>query len=326
MKKLFVKDLKIGMPILNELFCIKEFSAEKGTFILTDRSGSVDALLVEPTDALLELIQTNIGSVFEVSGAVLNNPSQTTALSCLVKVRELSLASEFRPEDIFDGISPERVEFYIQQINAAKENIHHKGYRQLVDYCLSEETLRKLGNYPATHAFYGVYVGGALAATCSVTWMCMNCLASYVKRGNGISTQPPDWSLLVSAGLLHQIGRLKYFDENDPFKKSTRGVILNYFSTLQSTIEDAIRCNNFELSEEDIAKLLNTLNVATSGRTDTKAITKDGTVLRYILHLYSECDAYDWLSANHVKAEGETFYYDTTLRRYVLTSVTEEEV
>ena len=93
---------------------------------------------------------------------------------------------------------------------------------------------------------------------------------------------------------------------------------MNYFSTLQHSIETVIYKCNISISEDDIANLLNVLAVAVSNRTDTKAVSKDGSVLRHVIHLYGECDAIDYQMANHEAEEGEEYFYSRGLRRYLV--------
>jgi len=166
-------------------------------------------------------------------------------------------------------------------------------------------------------------MGGALAATCSVTYMVMSIMASYVYKSNGLYTRMPGWSTLLTASLLHAFGRIDYCDQKDPFKKSAIGLSMNYFCTLHQSIVSVIFRNNISISDSDLANLLNVLSVAVSGRTDTKAVTKDGSILRNVINLYGECDAIDYMMANHTAEEGEEYFFAKKLRRYLLTSEVE---
>lgn len=325
MKKIFIQDMATGNILLKEPFVINEITEDRKVIrvLLSDRTGMVDAVLLKNDNSSLALVKENLGGVFLITGPVLKKDGQVKVRE--VKIREIEIAHKFLPHELYEGLTNEKKQDYISEIKALFNKVIHKGYRSLLDACLSDDVLNKLAEYPATHGFYGVYIGGALAATCTVTYMAINCAVAYVKRGNGISTQPPDWSLLITASLLHQVGRLAFFDPNDPFKKSPRGVAMNYFSTLQSLLEEVIREHEIPLTEMEIAMLLNVLNVATSNRTSTRSVSKDGTILRSVLRLYGECDAYDWCVANAEVDEGATYVYDGHTNRYYLSSVINPE-
>jgi hypothetical protein len=146
-------------------------------------------------------------------------------------------------------------------------------------------------------------------------------MAAYVHKGNGITTRMPDWDLMLCATLLHAYGRIDYCSDIDPFKKSARGVAMNYMSTLQHAIETVIIKDGIGLSEQEIANLLNILSVSVTTKTDTRAVSKEGAIVRYVLRLYAECDAIDYQLANHTPEEGEEYFYSRRLSRYLMNEV-----
>lgn len=317
MPKKFAKDLIIGEAFENEpfrLFSIESETEKEVKVQFSDRSGVVSGAF--PKIILGDFIpREHTGEVLNISASVLvdkRNP--------LVVVKGFAVTSNYLPAELYSGIGEEKKKEFINLINAVKPKLSNKGYLALVNACLTNDNLEKLGTLPATHGYYGCYAGGALAATVSVTYMLMSSMAAYVHKGNGITTQPPNWNVLLTAALLHAFGRIDYCDSSDPFKKSARGVTMNYFSTLQHSIETNIFANKIELSDQEIANLLNVLAVAVSTRTDTKAVSKDGAILRSIIRLYGDCDAIDYQIANHAAEEGEEYYYDRKLSRYLLTS------
>lgn len=320
-KKNFANSLVIGEVVTKEPFVLKSVAAPvKGAVTVSfgDRSGTVSGRISESLFNSLGLTAASVGEVYSVTATIL-----ATNRAANVMVKEMEPCSDFLPSELFSGISEEKKKEYYQFIKDARTKITHAGYGALVDACLTDENLRRLGNLPATLNFYGTYMGGALAAAVGVTYMSMSSMASYVRRGNGFTTQNPGWNVLLTASLLHSFGCITYFDENDPFKKSARGVTMNYFSSLQYALEEVIFRENIPLTEQELANLLNVLNVAVAGRTSTKAVSKDGAVLRGNLILYGECDAIDWALANHETEEEEEFFYSKKLSRYLLTTEVE---
>lgn len=321
MQKKFAKDLIIGEAFEGvpfQLFSIVGSTDRDIKVLFSDRSGTVAGSI---SKTVLEdmLLSEHVGKVFSLTASVLVEKKEP-----LVVVRELSLTDNYLPAEIYSGLDEAKKAEFVELIRSAMARFTHKGYLSLVEHCLTDETLAKMGTIPATHGYYGCYVGGALAATVAVTYMMMSSMASYVNKGNGITTKAPNWNVLLAGTLLFCYGRIDYCEENDPFKKSARGVAMNYFSTLQHAIETVIYRHNIDLTEQEIANLLNVLAVAVSTKTDTKAVSKDGVILRHIVRLYGECDAVDFQMANHSAEEGEEYFYSRKLSRYLLTSTERE--
>lgn len=320
MKKKYIKDLTYGETIDRESFSLAHCNGVKHEkdieVVFSDRTGTVKAavpLSVIPEGISLETME---GNVFTVSGVILMDNQMP-----LLRVKELAVCSDFVPAELYQGLSKEKILAYIQDISELKCMIKHPGYRKLVDECLTPENLDKLAHLPATLGYYGKYSGGALAATDSVARMCMTSMVAYTKRGNGLTTAAPDWNALISASLLFMLGNIKYFRPDPPFKKSDLGVALGIFPALQSTIEDCIRGKDIGLTDVEFSTLLNALNVSVSTRTEVRAVSKEGPILRHCISLYAECDALDWECATHETQEGEDgYYYSKKLSRYVMTA------
>ena len=318
MKKNFVSDLKFGTALRGEQFCVKEVSGS-GCFTLSDRTGSVEAVLVEASAEKMDLLKKSIGLVVKITGPVLKKP-ESEGIILQVKVKEFSLAEKgtYLVNEVFGGITEEAKKELISRIDAWVGHLAGEPQlKALVDALLTKDVLEKLALYPATHDDYGSYVGGALVATAAVTCMCAQAANMYVRCGNGVSTQPPNYHLLVAAALIHQVGRIVYLDEADPFKKSEVGVVLNYYATLQDYITGVVAEKHISIDKMEYAKLLNILQVAVSDRCDTRSVTKEARILRSSVRLFGELDVVDWCAQNHQFEEGESFYYEPRCNSYI---------
>lgn len=315
MAKVFVKDLVVGENLTDQLFLIKQIGEVKDgklRLILSDKTGECAAdigqSLITPELMKMEGQAINVSAVIMLNG-----------LKPLIAVLKWEPAGDFRPVELYNGITPEKAEEYKKDIRSLIGIIKHTGYHLLVEKALTEETLDKMASLPVTISQYGRYAGASLVATDVVTRMIAGSMASYCHRANGLNTKEPAWSVLIAASLLQHLGRQYYFDEQVPFKRSPRGVALSYFSTLQMAIEKVISTNEVPLSDQEVANLLNILNVAVSNRTDVKAISKEGAILRHMITLYGECDAMDWEEATHEKKDGEgEYYWSNNLKRWVM--------
>ena len=311
MKTKYANTIVIGEEILDQAFCVKKAWPVKdgrAELILSDKTGEIKASIpFQETDRLSDYVD----KIIKVSGVILNEKRTP-----YIKVKSVVPAQpgDYLSIDIFDGLTHEKKKYYMSDIIELKAHVNHAGYRLLLDTALTDEVLKWLGTSPATHDYYGIYVGGALAATDTVTRMVVSSMASYVGRGNGVTTKPPEWDVLITASLLHTYGLIKYYDPEDAFQKSPIGIATGYFSSLQSSIEEIIWKNNIRITEQEIANLLNILNVAVSGKAGTKAVSKNGAILRGILSLYAKCDAIDWELANCSTEDNKVFIYSAKFR------------
>lgn len=315
MKKM-LKSLVISESVTCEPFLLKEIKGhivDKDTlsFVLADASGDMPAEVSTAVISEAALSQLN-NTVVAATGIVLARGRVP-----YLKVTELSVAEKFVSAEVLPGLPKAKVEECISDIHTLMGMIQNPHYAALVRAALTEENLRKLATLPATLNYYGRYNGGALAATNAVARMVTSSMASYTKRGNGMTTKDPSWSCLISASLLFTFGRMKYYTSTAPYKKSSAGAALGYFPCLQSCIEDVIRANNIPITQDEISLLLNVLNVSVSDKTEAKAVSKDGTILRHIIGLYAECDAYDWEIATADDTE-DSIHYSGKLKRYVV--------
>lgn len=316
MKKKYVKDLVIGETVDRDIFSVKEIGRENNgniSLVLSDNTGSINSTIPKIIADKIKLAELE-GAVVECSGVIL-----TEARQSLFVIKEIELATDYVPAEVFPGLPQRKVEEYIADIKAIKQMITHPGYRALVDACLTDENLLKLAKLPATIGYYGRYAGGALAATDCVTRIMLTSMTSYSKRGNGLTTTEPSWYPLIAASLLYLYGNIRFFTDKAPFRKTRTGVAMGYFPTLQSMIVEVIKTNNVPLSQEEIDILLNILHVSVSTKTEAGAISKDGPILRHIISLYAECDAIDWEIATHDSTKDENgYYYSTKLNRYMM--------
>lgn len=328
MKKKYISSLVIGEEIQNEQFAIQTMCGKDSTYaslLLCDNSGTITAMI--PLTSLNKLGKCDENTVLTISGKVVCGENRKP----FIQITECAVSDDFIPTELFCGLSRTKIKSYIEDIEALKTMVRHPGYSGLLDATLTSENLEKLGALPATLNLYGQYSGGALAATDAVTRMVTSTMASYSKRGNGITTCEPDWDVLVTASLLFRYGCIRFFTSSLPFKKTAIGISVGYFSCLQSMIEDALRRNNVNLSEFELAFLLNILQVSVSDKTEIKAVSKEGAVLRSMVRLYSECDNIDRISVTHEsesKSESkdpQDYFYSTKLGGYVLPKSTKQK-
>lgn len=316
-KRVYAKEVTYGTILNEEVFVVKSLYEKAGYLcvLLSDRTGVVESVVKKSVSDISSVLLSNIGNVVSVSGVVLSTVKEGDNVPQL-RISGCTVADSFRPEEVYDGISEETAKKHIAEIKRLIGMVTHPGYHALLEACLTEDALAKLATYPATHDFYGKYRGGALIATSAITNMVGNSGASYVRLGNGITTHDLCWDLLVTAALLHQVGKLRFFDECDPFKKTISGLMMNYYPLLQSMIEEAVAVHGIALSEYDKAYLLNVLDVATSAKTSTMTLFGEGIILRHMCHMYGELEYYQWTESSMEFDEDTPYVYNPRDNRH----------
>lgn len=248
-------------------------------------------------------------------GVVLPGPNMKPT----IKVINMRLAkkSEYIVRDIFNGISEAAKKDYIMQIKNIIKATPNIGCRQLLEAILTEEILEKLSVYPASLNFHGRYRGGALAATAMVTRLVVSTGNELYKHKNGLYNIKIDWSILATASLLHAVGVLDYI-QLQPLQKTVSGLQRGYLSILQSTIEKAVYKNNVAISDDTLSAILNALAAAVPMKSEVKATSEEGTILRHSLLLYEEVDRLSDCKGNHQNVDGENAFYDKRLNRMII--------
>ena len=312
-----IKDLIIGTKVKEECFVLKRMALSKEDqymVILSDKSGEVDAICSK--NLITDDIKGCVSAAVKITGVVMPGQERKPVLN----IKEIAKASsnDYKPSDLFDGLSEEKIAEYISLICEMKGYVKHEGFRALLDLALSEETLSRFSVMPATLGYYGKYRGGALAAPAVISVMCKDIGCEYVIHYNALHQKNIDWSLLLTASLLITYGVLNFITPIEPFSRTQIGVDRGYCSILQSMIEKIIYTNNLCITEEELSRLLNVICCSVASKTGIIATSKEGIILRKVLALYAELDMLDMGSSEHEKSsEDETFYYDQKLHRYI---------
>lgn len=305
-----VADYVIGYSLEDEKAVLKSMCRCKDGYalVLSDSSGEVHALL--PEECYSPDLQALVGGAIIFNGAVLNGKNGTHYVK--VKMIEPAGAGTFNPSDLFDGLTQEKVAEFKADILLLIAKTPGATNRMLLNAMLSEDVLDRLATYPATTSKHAMYRGGALVATCVVARIAMQMGAAY-QCHTGLYQTELDWGLTMTGALLHSVAVLEYLEPEAPWHRTDVGVDRGYFSLLQSRIEKAIREQNIPFEEERLARLLNMLAASVQMRTEMKASSKEGVLLRYALSTYKELDI---LTAETAE-EKDGSYYNKKMRRFI---------
>ena len=287
---------------------------EKGSGLIavfSDKTGEIGGII--PDNIASSELTSLIGGAVKVRAIV--KPGKELVPYLYVKNIRKAEKGEYKAADLFNGLCEEKITEYVGLIKAAIQQVKHPGYRVLLEACLDDTTLQRLSQMPASLNYYGKYRGGALAGAALITKMCKDIGVEYVTHTNKLHQGNIDWSLLLSGSLLCTYGVLNYLTPDVPFRKTTAGVDRGYTSVLQSLIERKVFMEQIPLSEEEISRLLNVICCSVSSRTNVRATSKEGIILRHCLAMYAEIDMLDQALDETETEEGYT--YIPSLNRYV---------
>lgn len=318
----YTKELTIGEEVVSTVYLLKEIVSLGGKevkIILADRSGEIDAVIPR---AILSVgngtadVRTLLQKPVQVDGVVLANGRQPV-LYCKTVIE----AALYNAVEIYSGISPAVRDGCISKIKEMCGRIIDKQYKALLEDCLNDDALYRLAQLPATHSGPGSYIGGALVATCSVARIVWHAMAEYVRCGNGFTTASPDWSLLMTAALLHRWGMIEYCDAADPYRKSVVGVAATYRLCLINSLTS--KALALGISKEKAALLCNVIDTALQRHSSKTGVVKEAYALKSAVEFYSFNELYDSAAAEVSGTDG--YVYDRK-QGFMLTAAAKESV
>ncbi|HPF29178.1 MAG TPA: HD domain-containing protein [Lachnospiraceae bacterium] len=206
----YIKDLAEGNNIRGIYFCKNKLSTETkngkpyDSLILQDKSGTLDTKVWEPYSPGIGEYET--GDYIEVAGDVITFAGAKQAK--LTRIRKCQ-EGEYDPAD-YMPCTKKNIEEMYAQVMAYVNGTENTYLKQLLLSFFGDETLAKrFKNASAAKSVHHGFIGGLLEHTLSVTNLCNYYCGAYPMLKK---------DLLISAALLHDIGKIKEisgFPEND---------------------------------------------------------------------------------------------------------------
>lgn len=306
-----ISKIVIGDKVNDGVYCLKSVSESSGGYevILKDKSGELLCELAKErfSDSLRQLVGGAVKTTFVVKNGLNSQPLGA------IKSIEKADAGSYKPSDLFDGLSEEKIVIYKNTIKECLSHIQREDLKQLVAKILDEQMLSQLSKMPATVGYHGTYGGGALAATASITKMSMQAALQYVRGANGLYHPLLDWDILIASSLLQYCGVPDYITDTQPFRKTAIGLERGYISLLQRKIEGTEN----SVDELTLARIINILSSSVPFKSGVKATSSEGIILRQCSIMYEELDKTDASVAGYEAEDGEEYFYDVKLRRNI---------
>jgi len=219
-KTLYIKDIKPGEKV-SELFLVTEknmaFSQKGAPYLnlrLKDRTGEVDGKIWENAVEWDKVFKK--GDVIQTQGgAVSFKNSVQLSISSVRKVDDVDIdLSQYLP------VAKENIDVMFSDLMAFVEQISSPYLKTLLYAFFHDEEIASLfKKAPAAKGFHHVYIGGLLEHTLSV----IRLLDKIIQHYKGI-----DRDLLITGGILHDIGKIYEYSYDSIFDYSDQGRLVGH--------------------------------------------------------------------------------------------------
>ncbi len=240
-----ISALRAGEPVDGVFACTRKdrLSTRSGTAYLAlelrDGSGTIAARAFRDADALAG--QFERGEIVRVRGAVERFRDELVVeVSEIERVPDadpaLFLPQAYRDLDELDG--------FLEHLAG---EVHDRGFRALLERMLADEPLRaQWRRAPCTRGGHHAYLGGLLEHTVAVTQLAFETCQLHVRLNS---------DLLLTAAIVHDIGRVREFTYGADFGLTDEGRLLGHLVIGERMLSSYGR----ELDSERLLALLHCL-------------------------------------------------------------------
>lgn len=215
------------------------------------------------------------------------------------------------PED------PDRLLQQLKDLAAKVQNLHLK--RLLQAFFSDRSFIQQMKQAPAAKSIHHAYLGGLLEHTVSVTQLLDRICDHYPRL---------DRDLLITAGILHDIGKLEEFSYQLYIDYTDAGRLLGHVVLGAQRVQEKI--NSLEGFPLELSLTLQHLMVSHHGEYEFGAPKRPKTIEAFALHYVDDLDARMNHLKNLLEAEKESPSHWTAFQRiydrYVFKGVSEEKV
>ncbi len=220
MKSQYVEELRSGQTV-KEIFVLSKKSIKDkkdgGSYAVlefTDRSGSIEGIAWDNVVESVNILSTG-DFVFVVGNVNEYNERLQIVVSSIKPVSE----NETEPKDFLPQ-TDEDINQVFEEINNFRSKVQNKYLKQLLDdFFDDKELIEKFKRAPAAKRIHHAYLGGLLVHTRNV-----------LKLADGMKTvyETLDLDLLITAGILHDIGKIYEYTYARKLDFSTQGRLLGH--------------------------------------------------------------------------------------------------
>ncbi|HOD35163.1 MAG TPA: HD domain-containing protein [Syntrophales bacterium] len=280
-KNLFVKDIRAG-EIVKGTFLVTEKNTaftQKGTpyinLRLRDRTGDIDGKIWDNAAAFEKLFKR--GEVVYVAGRAVSYRN-----TLQINVSEISRVdgADIHPGD-YSPVSREDIEGMFEAFTGYVDTIEDPWLRTLLEAFFADEAfVGRFKKAPAAKGFHHAYIGGLLEHTLSTVKLLDMVARHYptIRR-----------DLLITGGILHDIGKIAEFNFDGMIDYSTEGRLVGHIVMSVEMLDAKIA--GIEGFPPALAMELKHILVSHHGETEFGSPKRPKTVEALVIHMMDDLDA-----------------------------------
>ena len=279
--KIFINELKKGQTV-ESIFHVREKVLSKTktgnpylSMRLGDRTGEVDGRIWESATDFAPLFESD--DFIKVRAEV--DEFQGTTQLRILKMRKCQEA-EIQLDDFLPQ-TPRDIEKMFSELKSIASDVHHPFLQRLLEAFFADEDLvKKFKLAPAAKAAHHVYIGGLVEHTLSVVQL----ILLIGPRYRGISQD-----LLITGGILHDIGKISELSFDRTFDYTDPGRLLGHITLTVEMIDEKIR--SIPDFPEDLSILLKHIALSHHGEFAFGSPKRPKTLEALLLHHLDDLDA-----------------------------------
>ena len=291
-KNVFVKGLRAGEVVKSTFLVTEKNTAftQKGTpyinLRLRDRTGDIDGKIWDNAAALEKLFKR--GDVVYITGRAV---SYRNALQ--INISEVSKVdgTDIHPED-YAPVSKENIDGMFEAFTGYVDTIEDPWLKALLKAFFADETfVSRFKKAPAAKGFHHAYIGGLLEHTLSTVRLLDMVARHYptIRR-----------DLLITGGILHDIGKITEFNFDGMIDYSTEGRLVGHIVMSVEMLDAKIA--GIENFPPALAMEIKHILVSHHGETEFGSPKRPKTVEALVIHMMDDLDAK--INAFHEFIEG----------------------
>lgn len=215
-------------------------------------------------------------------------------------------AGDIEPADFLPS-SPRNPGAMAREFRAELNSVRHRALRALLEAAFDRERFAQFALAPAAHQIHHAYLGGLLEHTLEVARLCRAQIAIHPEM---------DADLLVSAALLHDIGKVREYNTSAAFEQTDEGGLLGHIAIADALLVQ-LGSRIPDLSPELLLRLRHML-LSHHGRYDWQSPQLPKTLEAAALHLadYTSSQLFIFAAGlKDVERPGNWTAYQRTLER-----------
>ena len=240
---------------------------------LADRTGQIPGVWFRPA---ADSISIPTGSVATVRGTVTRFRGAKR-----ISIDSLRIAEVWDSADLVAG-GPRDESELVASFKELVASVTDAGLGSILRSVFGDrEFLARFRTCPGSQSYHHAYLGGLLEHTVAVAQLCRVLGAAYAHA---------DTDLLVTAALLHDIGKVDELDFGTSIEYTSEGRLLGHVVLGMRRVQDAVRSGRVRLSDDALARLEHAV-LSHHGELEWGSPKRPATLEALLLHHADNLDA-----------------------------------